>query len=86
MSVPGAVGLSVLRMPTGMPFSTAGLMVAGWRTFAPKYASSAASAKLTSGSTFALRTTRGSTVSMPSTSVQIWMASAGRAAPMMEAE
>ena len=36
MSVPGAAGLSEFRMRTGMPFSTAGLMVAGCRTLAPK--------------------------------------------------
>ena len=34
--VPGAEGLSVLRMKTGMPRSTAGLMVAGCSTLAPK--------------------------------------------------
>ena len=36
MRVPGAAGFSELRIRTGMPFSTAGLMVAGWRTLAPK--------------------------------------------------
>jgi hypothetical protein len=86
MSVPGAAGLSVLRMPTGMPRSTAGLMVAGWSTLAPKYASSAASSKLTSCRTLAPGTTLGSTVIMPSTSVQIWMASTGSVAPMTAAE
>ena len=36
-------GTMLLRTVTGMPSSTAGRMVAGWRTLAPKAASSAAS-------------------------------------------
>ena len=44
MIVPGASGSLELQMRTGMPSCTAGAIVRGCRTFAPKYASSAASA------------------------------------------
>jgi hypothetical protein len=36
MRVPGAVGFIEFRMRTGIPFSTAGRILAGWRTLAPK--------------------------------------------------
>ena len=42
--VPASAGANVLRMRTGMRASIAGSTVRGWMTFAPKYASSAASA------------------------------------------
>ena len=44
MSVPAPSGFHELRMRTGMLRSTAGRIVLGCSTFAPKYASSAASA------------------------------------------
>ena len=74
-----------------MPRATAGRIVAGWSTFAPKNASSAASAELTSGTSRAAGTTRGSAVRMPSTSVQISIAPTPRpasfsAAPKSAAE
>ena len=43
ISVPAFSGAKVLRIQIGMPFSTAGAIVCGWITFAPKYASSIAS-------------------------------------------
>ena len=43
ISVPAFSGANVLRIQIGMPFSTAGAIVCGWITFAPKYASSIAS-------------------------------------------
>jgi len=42
--VPVTSGRREFRIRTGMFFATAGRMVLGWSTFAPKYASSAASA------------------------------------------
>src|SRR5690242_14564197 len=45
ISVPSTSGRRELRMRTGMFFSMAGSTVAGCNTLAPKYASSAASAK-----------------------------------------
>ena len=42
-SVPGRSGRGELRIRTGIPFSIAGASVSGWRTRAPKYASSDAS-------------------------------------------
>ncbi len=86
MCVPGASGLMVLRMRTGMFLAAAGWMDFGCSTFAPKYASSAASANERYGTSFGPSTTRGSAVSMPSTSVQIWISSASSAAPMSAAE
>jgi hypothetical protein len=49
-------------------------------------ASSAASPNDRHGTSCGLETTRGSAVSMPSTSVQIWISSASSAAPKMAAE
>jgi hypothetical protein len=69
-----------------MRASTAGWIVAGWSTLAPKAASSAASAKLSSGMGRASGTMRGSQVSTPSKSVQIWTYTAPRAAPKSAAE
>ncbi len=73
-------------MRTGMFRATAGWIVAGCSTFAPKYASSDASANDSCGTTCTSATTRGSAVSMPSTSVQIWISVAPRHAPKIAAE
>ena len=73
-------------MRTGMPEPTAGRIVLGCSTFAPKYASSEASSKLSRETTRGAATTRGSAVSMPSTSVQIWISSAPSPAPKSAAE
>ena len=43
ISVPAFSGANVLRIQIGIPFATAGAIVCGWITFAPKYASSIAS-------------------------------------------
>ena len=43
ISVPSFSGAKVLRIQMGMPLPTAGAMVCGWITLAPKYASSIAS-------------------------------------------
>ncbi len=51
ISVPGASGLRLFRMRTGMSLPTAGRMVLGCRTLAPKYASSAASPNESWGTT-----------------------------------
>ena len=56
---------------TGMFFSTAGRMVLGCSTFAPKYASSEASRKEMTFNFLADGAMRGSAVRTPSTSVQI---------------
>ena len=42
-TVPGHSGRNVFFTATGIPRATAGRIVAGWSTFAPKNASSAAS-------------------------------------------
>lgn len=47
--VPGNAGLKVFLIKMGMSASTAGCMVFGWMTLAPKYASSIASLKDTCG-------------------------------------
>ena len=86
INVPGASGLNVLRIRTGMLRAAAGWMLLGCSTFAPKYASSAASANDSDGTRRVDSTTRGSAVSMPSTSVQIWISSAPSAAPSSDAE
>jgi hypothetical protein len=69
--VPAASAFLELRMRTGILRSTAGRIVLGCSTFAPKYASSAASANDSCGTSRGAAMTRGSAVSMPSTSVQI---------------
>ncbi len=69
-----------------MFWPTAGWIVAGCSTFAPKYASSDASPNERCGTTCTSRTIRGSAVSMPSTSVQIWISDAPRQAPTIAAE
>src|SRR6185437_10705903 len=81
MRVPRPSGRRELKMNTGMPRCTAGAIVLGCSTLAPNVASSAASSKRISSMRRAPDTTRGSAVSMPSTSVQISMASAPNAAP-----
>ena len=43
ISVPGFSGAKVLRIQIGISRPTAGAMVCGWMTLAPKYASSIAS-------------------------------------------
>lgn len=45
--VPGKSGLNVFRMKIGTPAETAGCIVLGWITLAPKYANSIASLKET---------------------------------------
>src|SRR3989338_11333620 len=85
MMVPVLLGLYVLSTLTGMFLSKAGWMLFGCITFAPNVASSAASWKLMLSMVFADGTTLGSVESMPLTSVQIWISSASRAAPMSEA-
>ncbi len=86
MRVPVPSGFRELKMNTGMPFRTAGAIVLGCSTFAPKLASSAASSNRMCAMRRASGTTRGSAVSIPSTSVQISMASASIAAPKSDAE
>ena len=58
-------------MRTGMFCATAGKIVAGCSTLAPKYANSDASPNEMYGTTFVFLTMRGSAVNIPSTSVQI---------------
>ena len=72
-------------MHTGMPSRTAGAIVFGCSTFAPNDASSDASSNRICSMSRAPLTTRGSAVSMPSTSVQISIASACSAAPNSDA-
>ena len=79
--VPASPGARELQMRTGIPRSFAGWIVLGCSTFAPKYASSAASAYDRLGMVRAPRTTRGSAVCTPLTSVQIWISPAPSAAP-----
>ncbi len=43
MTVPGFCGANVLRIQIGISRPTAGAIVCGWMTLAPKYASSIAS-------------------------------------------
>jgi hypothetical protein len=69
--VPVTSGRRELRIRTGMFIATAGRIVLGCNTFAPKYASSEASANESCGTSRGSETTRGSAVSIPSTSVQI---------------
>src|ERR1041385_1418923 len=66
--VPAPSGFLELRMRTGILRSTAGRIVLGCSTLAPKYASSAASANDSCGTRRGDAITRGSAVSMPSTS------------------
>src|ERR1700691_1006776 len=74
--VPGASGRREFRIHTGMFFSLAGRTVEGCSTFAPKYASAAASPNEIVFTGCASGTSFGSHVSTPSTSVQISIASA----------
>ena len=69
--VPLTSGRREFRIRTGMFLDTAGRMVLGCSTFAPKYASSDASENESCGTSTGSATTRGSAVSIPSTSVQI---------------
>src|SRR2546430_6478877 len=85
-SVPPSRGARELQIRTGMSRSIAGWMVLGCSTLAPKYASSAASAYDKLGTVRAPGTTRGSAVSTPLTSVQIWISRASSAAPIRAAE
>src|SRR5262249_34663480 len=86
MRVPSHEGLLELKMCTGILRSIAGSTVLGWSTLAPKYDSSAASSKETTLIRFAEETMRGSAVINPWTSVQISIAPAPSAAPMIAAE
>src|SRR2546429_7672359 len=65
--VPGSSGARELQMRTGIPRSFAGWIVLGCSTFAPKYASSAASAYDRLGMGRAPRTTRGAAGCTPLT-------------------
>ena len=84
--VPTPAGANVLRIQMGMPSLTAGAMVCGCSTLAPKYASSIASLYESESMTVASGTRRGSADSTPSTSVQMWISDAPSSAPKMEAE
>ena len=84
--VPGCVALNVLRIQSGMPRPTAGAIVCGWMTFAPKYASSMASLYDISSMILASGTWRGSPLMTPSTSVQMCTSSASSSAPKIDAE
>ena len=84
--VPSLPGLREFSTSTGMFFCTAGSNVEGCRTFAPKYASSAASSKAIVLMRSAFGQIFGSVVFMPSTSVQISMRVASSPAPTIAAE
>ena len=84
--VPGRSGAKVLRIQSGMPHFMIALRVFGCSTFAPKYASSAASRYEISGIVHAPGTSRGSAVCRPSTSFQIMTSSASKAAAKIVAE
>src|SRR5499433_1231041 len=81
--VPSHFGLDEFKMSTGIFFWMAGNRVAGCRTLAPKYASSAASSKVMVLMRRAWGQRLGSVVIMPSTSVQISMRCAFSPAPTM---
>jgi len=84
--VPVEFGRREFNTTTGIFFWTAGRIVLGCNTFAPKYASSEASLYEIVFNFFAFGVICGSAVSMPSTSVQIWISSAFNAAPIIAAE
>ncbi len=86
ISVPGFSGANVLRIQMGIERPTAGAIVCGWMTFAPKYASSIASLYDSESITCAFGTRRGSAESTPSTSVQMWISAASSSAPKIEPE
>ena len=86
ISVPSFSGANVLRIQIGMLLSTAGAIVCGWMTFAPKYASSIASLYDSESMTLASGTRRGSALNTPSTSVQIMISSASSSAPKIDPE
>ena len=86
MSEPGFSGANVFLIQIGIRFSTAGAIVCGWITFAPKYASSIASLYESESMTVASGTRRGSALSTPSTSVQITISSASSKSPKIDAE
>ena len=85
MSVPGAAGLNVFLILSGMFFASTGCTDGGYSTFAPKCDSSKASIYDSWSKTMVLRTLRGSAVIMPSTSVQISSSLACNAAATIEA-
>ena len=86
ISVPGRSAANVFLIQIGMRFCTAGAMVAGWMTLAPKYASSIASLYESVAITCASGTSRGSALSTPSTSVQITISQASSSEPKIDAE
>src|SRR5262249_58316071 len=86
INVPGASGANEFLMRIGIFSSAAGMIVLGWRTFAPKYDISAASLYDTRSQTDASGTMRGSAVMTPLTSVHIWISEALMQLPTMEAE
>ena len=69
-----------------MPRPTAGAIVCGWITLAPKYASSIASLYDSESMTLASGTRRGSADSTPSTSVQMWISAESSSEPKIEPE
>ena len=84
-AMPGCDALNVLRIQIGMSRATAGSIVRGCSTLAPKYASSMASSYDISSTTTASGTRRGSALSTPSTSVQMMTADASSSAPKIDA-
>ena len=86
IAVPFPDGFIELSTYRGMFFFTAGSMVSGCSTFAPKCAISAASSNEIFSRYLVFCTLRGSAVRTPSTSVQISMRSASTAIPISDAE
>ncbi len=86
ISVPALSAANVFLIQIGMRFCTAGAIVDGWITLAPKYASSIASLYESASMTCASGTSRGSALSTPSTSVQITISPASSSEPKIEAE
>src|SRR5262245_66666145 len=76
MSVPAKSGAKVFLIRIGIFSSTAGMIVCGCNTFAPKYDISADSLYETRSSTRAPGTLPGAAVMTPLTSAHIWSSSA----------
>ncbi len=85
IQVPGKSGFIVFLMTRGMFFVRAGWTVGGYTTFAPKCDNSMSSSYRRAAIEKAPGTIRGSALITPSTSVQISMAEASRAAPKIAA-
>ena len=86
MSVPGFSGANVFLIQIGIRRLTAGAIVCGWITFAPKCASSIASLYESESMIVASGTRRGSALRTPSTSVQITISEASSSAPKIDPE